>query len=318
MDPPQIVSTSKLCSKHASKLCGIRRTVQVIDFYLVTTLYYWLNHEYRAKEMAGQKVKLALEHSDKLIGIIHAISSVLKRPHHHPTTTNIGIKSATFLYDSRSALEAIQTPGKKSGTRDHRRDPRSYRRPRRGSTSVIWDINQCGGECRPSKTKGLGARFRHHDVLYSLSADMKGPEEAKNCLLLIKFELRVICKINRIPYKVMSTLMEKSSFWQLVQFTMNHQRYMGNISREYGRAWDSALQVRHWNSLGDNRTWFRILLYDYCNLHRHIEATSTDVKADEKVSQYGLVHFQWDPGNKERVIGGKNDSNITVYVYLSN
>jgi ribonuclease HI len=55
-------------------------------------------------------------HAAELIGIFYAISSVFKIAHDRSRTRD-GTTIATILCDSKSALQAIQNPGKKSGQR---------------------------------------------------------------------------------------------------------------------------------------------------------------------------------------------------------
>lgn len=54
-------------------------------------------------------------HVAELIGIFHAISSVLKVAHQHPWAAHSRTTTATTLCDSKSALQTIQNPGNKSG-----------------------------------------------------------------------------------------------------------------------------------------------------------------------------------------------------------
>ncbi|KAJ9481485.1 hypothetical protein VN97_g11991 [Penicillium thymicola] len=54
-------------------------------------------------------------HVAELIGIFYAISTEFKIGHQQPRTTHSGTTTATILCDSRSALQAIQNPGNKSG-----------------------------------------------------------------------------------------------------------------------------------------------------------------------------------------------------------
>ena len=56
-------------------------------------------------------------HVAELIGIFYAISTVFKISHQRPRTEHNGTTTATILCDSRSALQAIQNPGNKSGQR---------------------------------------------------------------------------------------------------------------------------------------------------------------------------------------------------------
>ena len=56
-------------------------------------------------------------HVAELIGIFHAISSVLKLAHQHPRAAHSGATMATILCDSKSALQTIQNPSNKSGQR---------------------------------------------------------------------------------------------------------------------------------------------------------------------------------------------------------
>jgi ribonuclease HI len=55
-------------------------------------------------------------HAAELIGIFHAISTVFKVAHARPRA-NRTTTTATILSDSKSALQAIQNPGNKSGQR---------------------------------------------------------------------------------------------------------------------------------------------------------------------------------------------------------
>jgi len=56
-------------------------------------------------------------HVAELVGIFYAVSTVFKISHQLPRTEHNGTKTATILCDSRSALQAIQNPGNKSGQR---------------------------------------------------------------------------------------------------------------------------------------------------------------------------------------------------------
>ena len=56
-------------------------------------------------------------HVAELIGIFHAISSVLKLAHQHPWAAHSRTTTATILCDSKSALQSIQNPSNKSGQR---------------------------------------------------------------------------------------------------------------------------------------------------------------------------------------------------------
>lgn len=51
----------------------------------------------------------------ELIGIFHAISSVLKVAHQRPWAAHSRTTTATTLCDSKSALQTIQNPNNKSG-----------------------------------------------------------------------------------------------------------------------------------------------------------------------------------------------------------
>ncbi|CAG8879488.1 unnamed protein product [Penicillium salamii] len=54
-------------------------------------------------------------HVAELIGIFYAVSIVFKISNQRPRTEHKGKTTATILCDSRSALQAIQNPGNKSG-----------------------------------------------------------------------------------------------------------------------------------------------------------------------------------------------------------
>jgi hypothetical protein len=54
-------------------------------------------------------------HVAELIGIFYAVSTVFKISHQHPRAEQNQTNTATILCDSRSALQAIQNPGNKSG-----------------------------------------------------------------------------------------------------------------------------------------------------------------------------------------------------------
>lgn len=54
-------------------------------------------------------------HVAELIGIFHAISSVLKVAHQHPWAVHSRTTTATIPCDSKSALQTIQNPSNKSG-----------------------------------------------------------------------------------------------------------------------------------------------------------------------------------------------------------
>lgn len=54
-------------------------------------------------------------HAAELIGIFHAISSVLKLAHQHPWAAHSKATTATILCDSKSALQMVQNPSNKSG-----------------------------------------------------------------------------------------------------------------------------------------------------------------------------------------------------------
>ncbi|KAJ9484061.1 hypothetical protein VN97_g9328 [Penicillium thymicola] len=56
-------------------------------------------------------------HVAELIGIFYAVGTVFKINHQRPRTENGETMYATILCDSRSALQAIQNPGNKSGQR---------------------------------------------------------------------------------------------------------------------------------------------------------------------------------------------------------
>jgi ribonuclease HI len=54
-------------------------------------------------------------HVAELIGIFYAVSTVFKISHQRPRAEQNQTRTATILCDSRSALQAIQKPGNKSG-----------------------------------------------------------------------------------------------------------------------------------------------------------------------------------------------------------
>ena len=54
-------------------------------------------------------------HVAELIGIFYAVSTVFKISHQRPRTEHNRTTTATILYDSKSALQAIANPGNKSG-----------------------------------------------------------------------------------------------------------------------------------------------------------------------------------------------------------
>ncbi|KAI3111219.1 hypothetical protein CBS147330_9922 [Penicillium roqueforti] len=56
-------------------------------------------------------------HIAELIGIFYTVSTVFKISHQRPRTEHYRTITATILCDSRSALQAIQNPGNKSGQR---------------------------------------------------------------------------------------------------------------------------------------------------------------------------------------------------------
>jgi ribonuclease HI len=56
-------------------------------------------------------------HVAELIGIFYAVSTVFKISHQRPRTEHNGTTTATILCDSKSALQAIENPGNKSGQR---------------------------------------------------------------------------------------------------------------------------------------------------------------------------------------------------------
>jgi ribonuclease HI len=93
-------------------------------------------------------------HAAELIGIFHALSSVLKIAHRHPRTTDSGSATAAILCDSRSALQAIQNPGSKSGQR------------------IIHAIRQAAAEVQ---AKGIALRLQwvpgHCDIQGNDTAD---------------------------------------------------------------------------------------------------------------------------------------------------
>jgi ribonuclease HI len=54
-------------------------------------------------------------HAAELIGILYAINVINKIAIRHWRTSNTRVRSATILSDSKSALQAVQNPGKNSG-----------------------------------------------------------------------------------------------------------------------------------------------------------------------------------------------------------
>jgi ribonuclease HI len=56
-------------------------------------------------------------HVAELIGIFYAVSTVFKISHQWPSTEHNGTTTATILCDSKTALQAIENPGNKSGQR---------------------------------------------------------------------------------------------------------------------------------------------------------------------------------------------------------
>ncbi|OQD77337.1 hypothetical protein PENANT_c114G03644, partial [Penicillium antarcticum] len=115
-------------------------------------------------------------HAAELIGILYAINIINKIALRHWRTSHIRVRSATILSDSKSALQAVQNPGNKSGQQIIHAILQAARNTKTHGTSIRlqWIPGHCeipGNDAADSLAKDTAVPGKTHPFCFLLSRE---------------------------------------------------------------------------------------------------------------------------------------------------